>query len=48
MPGINESQQSILAKIKGLKEFLASKQNAILQVAGGSPVTQANDPLGIR
>ncbi len=47
VPGINESTPSVLAKLKGLKKFLASKKEAIVQVGGGN-VNTSNDPLGIR
>lgn len=49
VPGINESMASVLAKLKGLKTFIASKQNAIIRVGGGSVAPQSsNDPLNIR
>jgi hypothetical protein len=47
VPGINESQESVLAKVRGLQEFLSSKKNAIIQVGGGVRATNGNDPLGI-
>lgn len=47
VPGINESTESVLTKIRGLRNFLNSKQNAIIQVGGGIPSNANNDPLGI-
>lgn len=46
VPGINESTESVLAKVRGLQDFLASKKNAIIKVGGGT-TTSNNDPLGI-
>lgn len=46
VPGINESTESVMAKVRGLQDFLVSKKNAIIKLGGGT-TTNNNDPLGI-
>lgn len=48
VPGINETQASIVAKLSGLNSFLDSKKNAIIRVGGGIVNEQITRPEDLR
>lgn len=47
VPSINESPESIVAKVRALRTYLSSKMNQVISTAGGTPDGASSDPLGL-